>query len=285
MRQERGLSFRTIESRCWWLGKFLARLGEAGFRLTTVRVVQVDDILIRMIQDDGYKRVTVQGLASVLRVFFRYAEDQRLCRRGLSGAITSPRVYRHETLPSGPSWSDVKKVVAATRGDKPAEVRDHAILMLLAVYALRRGDLVALRLEDFDREGITSVRSSKTAAIADISLVSSGRQCGSPLFTKRPSYVRPAEMFLTRAPFRPLGCLRCFARGSPTATHRWSQLAPLRAHALRHSCATHLLTQGLSLKEIGDHLGHCSPEATRIYAKVDVVGLRKVGDFDVEGLL
>ena len=55
-------------------------------------------------------------------------------------------------------------------------------------------------------------------------------------------------------------------------------------HTLRHACATHLLARGLSLKEIGDHLGHRSPETTRIYAKVDLVGLRAVGDFDLEGL-
>ena len=53
----------------------------------------------------------------------------------------------------------------------------------------------------------------------------------------------------------------------------------------RHACATHLLAQGLSLKEIGDHLGHQSPETTRIYAKVDLAALRTVGDFNLEGLL
>ena len=57
------------------------------------------------------------------------------------------------------------------------------------------------------------------------------------------------------------------------------------SHVLRHACATHLLGQGLSLKEIGDHLGHQSSEATRIYAKVDLNGLRAVADFDLEGLL
>ena len=56
-------------------------------------------------------------------------------------------------------------------------------------------------------------------------------------------------------------------------------------HALRHACATHLLAQGLSLKEIGDHLGHCDPDTTRIYAKVDLPGLRQVAaDFDLGGL-
>ena len=56
-------------------------------------------------------------------------------------------------------------------------------------------------------------------------------------------------------------------------------------HSLRHACATRLINQGLSLKEIGDHLGHRDVEATRIYAKVDLVRLREVANFDLGGLL
>lgn len=55
-------------------------------------------------------------------------------------------------------------------------------------------------------------------------------------------------------------------------------------HSLRHACATHLVTEGLSLKEIGDHLGHRSSLSTRIYAKVDLPGLREVAAFDLGGL-
>jgi len=63
------------------------------------------------------------------------------------------------------------------------------------------------------------------------------------------------------------------------------QLPHYGAHVLRHACATHLLAEGLSLKEIGDHLGHVSPDTTRIYAKVDLAALRIVGDFSLEELL
>ena len=56
-------------------------------------------------------------------------------------------------------------------------------------------------------------------------------------------------------------------------------------HSLRHACAGHLLTEGFSLKEIGDHLGHRSAYATRTYAKVDLVGLRAVANFDLGGLV
>lgn len=56
-------------------------------------------------------------------------------------------------------------------------------------------------------------------------------------------------------------------------------------HALRHACARRLGNTGLSLKEIGDHLGHQSPDSTRIYTKVDLTSLRLVAMEDLGGLL
>ena len=55
-------------------------------------------------------------------------------------------------------------------------------------------------------------------------------------------------------------------------------------HSLRHACAGRLVTEGLSLKEIGDHLGHRTTSATRAYAKVDLPGLREVAAFDLGAL-
>lgn len=46
-----------------------------------------------------------------------------------------------------------------------------------------------------------------------------------------------------------------------------------------------LINEGLTLKEVGDHLGHRNPETTRICAKVDLVRLREVASFDMGGLL
>jgi hypothetical protein len=56
-------------------------------------------------------------------------------------------------------------------------------------------------------------------------------------------------------------------------------------HALRHSCATHLLAEGVSLKEIADHLGHVSLTATQMYAKVDLPALHEVGALPLTGLV
>lgn len=86
-------------------------------------------------------------------------------------------------------------------------------------------------------------------------------------------------------PFRPL-VASSLGRAVWRRFHaRGLTLPSYGSHALRHACATHLLAQGLSLKEIGDHLGHQSPDATCIYAKVDLAALRIVADLPLEGLL
>ena len=55
-------------------------------------------------------------------------------------------------------------------------------------------------------------------------------------------------------------------------------------HSLRHACATHLLDEGFSLKEIGDHLGHRSPRSTQIYAKVERRKLGQVASLKLSSL-
>jgi len=51
--------------------------------------------------------------------------------------------------------------------------------------------------------------------------------------------------------------------------------APTRgAHQFRHGLACEMLRHGASLAEIGELLGHRSPETTKIYAKVDLQALR-----------
>ncbi len=79
------------------------------------------------------------------------------------------------------------------------------------------------------------------------------------------------------------GALYCLTRKRlDTLDIRVAHFGP---HSLRHASATHLAMYGFSLKEIGDHLGHRSSSATRIYAKVDLSTLREVAEFDLGGLI
>jgi integrase/recombinase XerD len=123
MRQERGLSPRTIEFNCRVAREFLARLGDAALQLDTLTIVQVDEILAQQVREGGYGRITVRGYFSRLRAFFRYAESREWCRTGIAGAIVAPRVFRDEAIPAGPSWEDVKRMLVATEGNQRADIR------------------------------------------------------------------------------------------------------------------------------------------------------------------
>jgi integrase len=150
MQNERGLARRTIEQRCFTVREFLDRLCEGERSLGTITVAYVDSVLAQKVNEEHYARVTIRNYASSLRSFFLYAEIRNWCPAGIAGAIMSPRVFQHESLPSGPTWDDVQRVLASTAGDQPTAIRDRAILMLFAVYGVRAGEVSRLQLSDID---------------------------------------------------------------------------------------------------------------------------------------
>ncbi len=194
-------------------------------------------------------------------------------------------MYSQASLPLGPSWDDVRQLLAMTEGDQPHNIRARPILMLLAIYGLRRGEVSRLRLEDFDWEHeVFRVVSSKTKQLRTYPLM---RSVGDAIL-RYLTQVRPRssrrEVFLTLyPPFRPVyKSLGTLVHNRLRSLHvPFEHYGP---HSLRHACAVRLLAAGLSLKEIGDQLGHTDPDSTRIYAKVDLVGLREVADFDMGGV-
>jgi integrase/recombinase XerD len=287
MLRERGLSSQTVAYRCRTIHKFLGQIDDAHMRLDQLTAAQVDELLAQKVRDDGYARLTIRAWASALRPFFRFAEERGWCRPGLAAAIMVPRVYTHEGLPLGPSWDDVNRMLAALRRNRPDDIRDRAVLMLLAVYGLRAGEIATLQLEDFDWEReVLSVPHGKRQRPRTYPLCRSvGDAVLRYLREVRPRSNRREVFLILRAPFGPLSS-GTVGQMVSRRLHALGVTSPhYGSHALRHACATRLLMQGLSLKEIADHLGHQSLETTRIYAKVDLAALRLVGDFDLEGLL
>ena len=159
--------------------------------------------------------------------------------------------------------------------------------MLFAIYGMRVGEVRALKLDDLDweKELIYLTRPKPRRRQSYPLSYTVGEAIIGYLKKVRPR-VSQREVFLTvKAPFQPLTSGSLYDLVSDRLRALGVSLPHYGPQSLRHACATRLLAEGLSMKEIGDHLGHRKADTTRVYAKVDLTALRQVANFDLGGLL
>jgi integrase/recombinase XerD len=286
LRTDRGLAESTLSYRRQALGAFLSWLSSRHESLELVTPADISAYIASPVPS-AWTRATLKIFTSALREFFRYAAVQRWCKPTLAESVDQPRTYRQESLPTTLTQKDVKRLLASLRGTDPIAVRDRAAILLLFVYGFRIGEVRKLSLDDIDwaRRRIR-LRRPKVRRNEEYPLVDVVAEALVTYLTKFRPPSRFREVFLTiRAPHRPLTIGGFSTMISRHVKCLGLQLAHTGPHVLRHACATHLLTKGFSLSEIGKHLGHRSSEATRIYAKVDMVSLRKVAHMRMSGLV
>ena len=286
MRAERCLAEGTIDINLRSAREFLDWLTARGNQLKSVRVDDIDAAIEAKQIGRQYSRVTIRGYAERLRAFVRFAGSRGWCTAGMAAGIVPPRFYPDENVRSTLSRDDVRRLLDTTDGDRPGDTRDRAILMLLIVYGLRAGEVRSLRVDDLDWENETlRVRRPKTGRTDLFPLSQAvGQAIVRYLADVRPPRPERALFLTLSAPLRPLG------RTAPgRMVQRRMDEAGIAAerrgtHALRHTAAQHLLDRGVSMKVIGDYLGHRNPRSTKAYARFDLNALREVADFDLEGL-
>jgi integrase/recombinase XerD len=286
LRSTRGLSEATIRSYCIAADRFFVWLDRTDVALTSVKITDIDSAIAAEKARGTCNRRTIHSYAQRLRAFFRFVEARGWCVPGLTAGIMPPRFMRDEGVPKGLKREEVLRLLATTQGNRPVDKRDRAVLMLFVAYGLRAGEVAGLRLDDLDWENeILRVRCPKPGRTQSYPL---SRGVGQAIIDYirevRPPGFGRALFFTIRAPIRPLD-------GKALGTIVRNRLASLGivagkrgTHALRHAAAQHLLDQGMSMKVIGDFLGHRDPSSTAIYAKIDLAALREVANLDLEGL-
>tara|TARA_R110002096_G_scaffold428014_2_gene639190 strand:+ start:7788 stop:9053 length:1266 start_codon:yes stop_codon:yes gene_type:complete len=237
---------------------------------------------------DHYTPRTVSRLVSALRLFLQYLFIQGLLLKDLSQGLPVVRVPSDATIPSVWDPQLVEKLLDAVDRSSPRGKRDYAILLLACRLGLRVGDIRTLTLDNLNWEAARiDIVQSKTQTPLSLPMTEEiGKALISYLETARPK-TKYREVFLKlRSPFEPFPEMNRMHdivshwRYTAGITFRSSQHSGL--HSLRHSCASQLLAQQVPLKTISDILGHSSTHTTRLYAKVDIEGLRSVALDPVE---
>lgn len=284
---DKGYSSYTEKTRTHHLESFFRYLEKAGFCLADATPSVIDDYIVSE-RAKGYARATMAGLIATLKNFFLYAEQQRWCQPGLKDSILVARQYKEETLPSFVGWDVVRKVIESQDVRTDLGKRNKATMLLMATYGLRCCEVAGMKLKDIDwrREEI-HIQRAKGGKSQVLPFV---KEVGDAII----SYIREARhnevgseyLFLrTRAPYAKLSAASLFAGVNAALKSQGVELRHYGPHALRHSCATHLVNSGHSIKEVADLLGHQKLDTTRLYAKVNLSALKGVAEMNWEEYL
>jgi len=286
MSSERGLSESTIRGRRYRAADFLRWYAKRHRGLGGIRLVDVDAYTSRKPLEDR-NPVTRHSESSSLKAFVRHAESRGWCHEGTASAIQTPQLRRELFEPQGPVWKDVRRLLDTTKGKGPNDLRARPLLLLFAMYGLRRSEAANLLLQNIDwvanrftvrrakREGCQVFPLSEELAEALRAYIE----------TARPRTSHPHVFMTMKAPLRPLVAHSV----SDVVRSRMRRLQISSKHtgpqSLRHACATRLLHEGLSFIDIADFLGHRNTQNVNVYARVDINTLREVAALDLVGAL
>ncbi|MDK2126237.1 tyrosine-type recombinase/integrase [Parachitinimonas caeni] len=222
-------------------------------------------------------RAISQTRVTAARMFLRFLITTEHCPPGLDAAVPTIAEWRLAGLPRYLPPAEVESVLAACTGARSIDIRDRAILLLLARLGLRASDVAALKLSDINWTQGTFTVIGKSRHEAKLPLPQDvGDAILNYLRQARPR-VNCDHVFITEvAPWEPI-TPNVVKHVATRAIRRAGVEAPsYGSHILRHSAATGLLRQGASLQVIGVVLRHRDMDTTALYAKVDTILLQQV---------
>jgi site-specific recombinase XerD len=278
MVQVRGLSAGTRGHSRFEAHSLLRWLRDHGKSVATLCVADLDAyIASRVISMRRRSKVTV---VSRLRGVLRHLHGSGRIPVDLADAIEATPIYALEGIPSTIRREDIDRALEAARCDRsPLGRRDYALLMLLSTYGLRSGEILGLHVSDIDwRHERLRIRHTKTGVSSEFPLLRGPADALLDYLKHGRAVTTLHEVFLrAQAPYRALsnGALYHVV-GRRLRAVGVSLTGKRGAHVLRHSRAASLLSSGVSIKVIGDVLGHRSEQSTAIYLKLATDDLRAI---------
>ncbi len=279
LRLNRNASRHTVLAYSSDLSQFLQHVaGASGRKVDDLRPRDITLPMVRgflaRLHDKRLSASTSARKLSALRTFIRYLNRESLLDDDPAALVAAPKTP--QTIPAHLTVEEMNRLLETPDGSTPLGRRDRGILELFYASGLRLSELVGLNLDSIDlsRRIVRVLGKGRkerlvpfnTATAEALRTYLKDRMTGaagirSPLFLnyrgERLS-ARSVDRLVRRY------VARCGARFG------------ISPHALRHSFATHLLSNGADLRAIQELLGHARLSTTQRYTHVNTGQLIEV---------
>ena len=267
-------------------------LAERGLTPAAVTTFTLKDFRAHLV---GLHQVSTVGrkLASIRR-FYQMAHSHGMLPTNPSYGLKSPKdKTAHSERVKYLTLMNLKALFAATETarDPAQQIRDKAILALMAIHGLRVCEVSRLDVSDVDLEAGEAgelVVLGKGAKRRKVLLTEDTRVCVEKWLAVRrlmkPASVPGAGTVDRRSPLQESATEALFlalsgpaerigTRGLRSMTDHYlakigAKKAGVSCHALRHTYATQSLAAGASLLAISGSMGHSSVTTTQVYAQI-----------------
>ena len=230
---------------------------------------------------EKYSASTKSGIIITLRSFFRCPSIAISLKKDLSINLkASNNNGKYERLPSSYNSEEISSVLSCINRSESSGIKDYAIILLAADTGMRVSDIINLKLSNikWDAEAIEIIQ-KKTGVFISLPMSDAVKWALLDYLTN----VRPKDT----------DCENVFLRSHAPMTHydsaghfykkvnKYFSTAGINTqgkhhgmHSLRHSLATRLLRNDISITVIAQALGHKYGNVTNQYIRIDIDQLR-----------
>jgi site-specific recombinase XerD len=229
----------------------------------------------------GYSYKMVEFTLCGVRVFLRFLHSSHILNEDMSSYLPCIKSRKQTRIPSIWDHDDLQKLLNTIDRGNPSGKRDYAMILLVARLGLRSVDVKKLTLSDIKwNENRIEFVQSKTNGLTSLPLLKDvGWAIIDYLKNGRPVSDFPNVFLRHLAPIMPFSdedhLHQVIVKYMRLAKLPIAGKKKVGMHSLRHTLATTLLEQHVSLQEIADILGHQDMDSTAVYLKSSLTLLRE----------
>lgn len=269
--REKSLSRARVQSIKLYLERF------SDYISTIADIHNEDDLKIVHIIDfikvcSIYTHATLYATMICVKKYIQFLEKNQLLKENMSSLI--PKIpKRNNALPGAFTKEETTALLNSITDNTSKERRDHAMILLAARLGLRSSDIVNLKFSDIDWERnqikivLQKTQTSTTLPLlkdvgeAIINYIKNGR----PNVDNQHIFIRENTPYVEIKSSSLYLIVDAYVKRAKIKIPIGKKHGP---HALRHSIATRLLDNNISISTIKEILSHKSSQTTKTYLKI-----------------
>lgn len=274
VRLEKNYSPYTISEYRTDIDAFLSFLEKEGITNLNDVSYPVARHYVTTLYDNGLSRSTISRKISSVRSFFKFANARYDVADYAFRSLHHPK--KEERLPAFFYEEELSSLFSICEGEDRKSLRDRAILEMLYATGIRVSELTSIRLKDIDHHlGIVLVmgKGRKERYVPFGSFAEDALQAyieNSRLALMKNKVHDQLFVNLRGDPLTDRG-VRYILNAMMEEASLHSKIFP---HMIRHSFATHLLSNGADMRTVQELLGHTHLSSTQVYTHITKEHLR-----------